>query len=286
MYLKNDRIIVRAGGLVFKSHSANNVSHFRLDPTAVQGWTDGVDVRRDASVRPTSWGDFSESGRLSSRLITISGTAIAQSPGELQVMRDAFIGSFADGEYSEMSLETSVDVRYATVTLGNRPVWVQQLDTVAIWKLDLYAPDPRVYSVARRTSVTDALASINGRSYPVTYPMDYGLPPGAITSPSVTNIGNVESYPQFVVTGTYSGGFSISNGKDRRVTFSGDTTMASPVTIDMRKGTIVQNGVDKSTLLLERNWFSVAPGETILPQFSSVNPGSGWCDIIFRSTWI
>lgn len=286
MYLKNDRIIVNVGGLTFKSHSDNKVSHFRLDPTAVQGWDDGVDVRRDTAVRPTSWGDFSEKGRLSSRLVTISGTAIAQNPAELHQMRDKFIKICADGSFADFSLENAYDVRFATVTLGSKPSWIQLIDTAAVWKLDLYAPDPRIYGAELRVQVTDSLATSGGMSYPMSYAMDYHIPSAASSYGTITNKGNVESFPKFVVTGDFISGFSVSNGNGVRVAWSGHVTNFAPVTVDMRKGSVLQNGVDRSDLLIERNWFSVAPGETIQPKFTAVQPGGGWCDILFRNTWI
>lgn len=286
MFLKNDKIIIRVGGLVFYSHFDNNLSHFRLDPTAIQGWTDGVDVRRDTSVRPTSWGDFSETGRLSSRLITISGTAIAQDHFELQRMRDAFMKICVDGDYSEMSLETGTSVRYATVTLGGKPNWVQIIDKAAAWKIDLYAPDPRIYGAEERLPMKATDDTTGGLDYQLSYPLDFNNASDPLAYGAATNNGNVECWPKIIVTGDYPQGFSVSNNRGGLVTYTGQVTLSSPVTIDMGKGSVTQGGVDKSILLSRRDWWSILPGETVEPAFIPVQVGVGWCDILFRDTWI
>lgn len=287
MFLKNDKIVIHLGGLTFFSHHDNSKSHFRLDPTAIQGWTDGVDIRRDTSVRPTSWGDFSESGRMSSRLITISGTAVAKDFYELHQMRDAFMAICSDGGYVEMSLQNGSNTRYATVTRGGKPNWIQLLDMAAAWKIDLYAPDPRIYGPVEQSPVKMVQSSAGGLKYPIKYALNYNIPVGEVsyTQPA-TNNGNVEAWPVMVITGNYPLGFSLSDQNGGLVTYTGQVTMSNPVTVDMAKGSVTQAGVDKSVLLTDRKWWSIQPGGIVQPLFLPKQAGPGWCDILFRDTWI
>jgi hypothetical protein len=174
MYLKNDRIIVTIKGMNFRSYKAvGETGQFILDPTALTGWEDGTDSRRNATVRPVTTGDFSEPYTFSARLIAISGTVIAGSRGELQRMRDAFVGLFAEGEYSEIRVETSAAVRYATVGLENNPSFVQITDTAAAFRLELYAPDPYIYGSERIITLGATAESGGGLAYPLTYPITY-----------------------------------------------------------------------------------------------------------------
>lgn len=286
MYLKNDRIIIRVGGLTFKSHGQMGESHFRLDPTAIQGWYDGVNTRRDTSTRPMGWGDFSEVTRMSSRLITITGTAVAADYSELHMMRDAFMSICADGNYAEFSLENASGVRYATVSRADKPIWVPLIDNAAAFSFDFYAPDPRVYGAEQRLKVGDSLATTGGLDYPVDYFIDYQSDTEETGVVTITNKGNTDAYPVFVVTGEYNSGFTVGNNRGSEVTWEGYVTSASPVTVDMIHGTVIQSGVDRSDLLSKREWFSVKPGEIIQPVFTSRQPGLGWCDILFRDTWI
>jgi hypothetical protein len=284
MYLKTDKIIITLGDIILQSKNIIATPYqFILDPTAIVGWTDGVDARRETAPRPTSGGDFAEDAQSGARSITVTGAAIASTPAQLKEMRDMFVGVLADGKYKEMSLQDNVGTRFSTVGQEGIPSWVQKSDTAAVWRMGLYAPDPHVYSQERSIQVNE-IAYLGGLNYPLSYPLSYNRP-GVQLSQLITNNGNVESWPKFVVTGEFPQGFVISYN-NRTIHFSGMVTMTSPVTINSRLGNAVQNGVDRSTLLTSREWFSIPPKTTIQPSFTSVQNGPGWCDIIYRDTWI
>jgi hypothetical protein len=289
MYLKNDKIIVTIKDAVFRSFKTGTGGQFVLDPTAITGWTDGADARRDTTTRPVSSGDFSEPYTFSSRLISLSGTAIASSRQELQVLRDRLTGLFSPGEYTTVAVETSADTRYATAGLEGSVMWTQQADTFASFKLSLYAPDPHIYGAEKRTQAGAYVVS-GGLRFPLTYRLDYHMSEQAINR-MVTNNGNATSYPVFIAVGDFYSGFSVMTGfGGKKVTYTGMVTKQAPVIIDMAKGTAIQNGVDKTVLVTQRNWFGIPPRTTINPVFNPLagnsEAGSGWCDIIYRDTWI
>jgi hypothetical protein len=286
MYLKTDRIIVTLKGQNFRSYRVGVGAEFVLDPTALTGWDDGTNVRRNATVRPVSNGDFVEPYTFSARLISLSGTAVATSRGELQRMRDALTGILADGEYAEIRVETSASVRYAVVGIENKVEWVQQLDNVALFRLELYAPDPHIYGPERVVTLGATSEAGGGLTYPLSYPLNYNAQNLQSLTPPLNNAGNAKAWPRIKVTGDYYSGFTITDGKDRKITFSGPVTRAAPVEIDMGKGTAIQSGIDKSTLLSQRDWFSLLPGEILRPEFQPAQSASGWCDIIIRDTFI
>lgn len=286
MYLKNDRIVVTIKSTIFRSSRIGTVGQYVLDPTAILGWTDGTAARRDNTVRPTSSGDFTEPYTLSSRLISLSGSAIARDASELQYMRDSLMGLLQIGEYTEMSVETSTATRYAIVGLEGAISWTQQLDNVAVFKIDLYAPDPFIYGVEKVINIGATTSAGGGLDYPLDYPLNYNVQNENQQDSTVTNRGNAPAWPKFVVTGNFYSGFVLTDGGDRKVTYNGMVTMSSPVVIDMAKGTALQNGVDKSVYVSERDWFSVAPGETMRPTFKPIQAASGWCDIMVRDTFI
>lgn len=283
MFLKDDRIIVEVDGVRFTSFN-NKLPEFVLDPTAVVGWDDGVSVRRDVTVRPTTWGDFSEKGRMGSRLVSLSGMAVANNPYELKKLRNDFASILNDGEYKEMSLQDNYDKRYLSVGLEGASSWVRKTDSAAAWRMDLYAPDPRLLGEVKVESIGDGNYS-GGLSYPIRYPINYNTPE-TVTAKVIRNEGNTDAWPTFQVTGNFYSGFSITNGRNRTVSFSGMVTTKSPVKIDMFKGTATQNGVDKTILMKKREWFSIPPASSIRPEFLPAELGTGWCDIIYRDTWI
>lgn len=284
MYLKNDRIIVTIKYLTMRSFKTKATGQFILDPTAILGWTDGTAARRDNTTRAASSGDFYEPAKMSSRIISLSGAAIAANRQELQELRDMFTGLLADGLYTTVSVETSAGTRYTLAGLEGTPSWVQKLDNVAMWKLDLYAPDPYIYGETKSV-MTGAYVTEGGLKYKLKYPLNYNVL-GENTIQTVTNRGNATSWPVFKVTGDYYTGFSIDDNKGSTVSYNGTVLMGSPVYIDMAKGTATQDGVDRTTLLTNRDWVKIPAYETIQPRFKPHQYGTGWCDIIYRDTWI
>lgn len=287
MYLKNDQISATIAGLTMRSYKAGYTKEYILDPTAVTGWTDGTNVRRDATVRMNAHGDFPEKAKMSARLISFSGTAVATTSTKLQEMRDVFVGLLADGSYDTLAVTAKGTTRYATVGLEGSTSWIQQADTFASFKIDFYAPDPFIYGPERVTNIGSSQAtSGGGLSYILTYPLNYRTDQSLNAGDVVYNKGNVDAWPVFKISGSYPEGFTIADNQDHFVTYEGAVTPSAPVTIDMGRGVALQGGIDRSTLLSRREWFSVSSKETIRPTFEPLKSGTGWCDIIVRDTWI
>lgn len=283
MILSKDVLNITIDGTVFRSSPFQN-PQFVLDEKALEGFLDGVGVKRSETTRPNQWGDFSEPSLLNSRHMTLTGTAIASSTEQLMQMRDEFTALFRGGAYREISIQNSVDTRYTTVAIEGQPSFVQKLDSVAIWKLDIYAPDPRLYGLHRNVIITDSTIT-GGLDYPMDYPLNYG---GGtkVQAIAIENNGNTESWPTFTVTGNFLDGFSITNNNGKYLTYRGVVTMQSPITIDTASGTATQNGTDVTVGLSQRDWFSIPPGGSIQPLFLPTVDGVGWCDILYRDTWI
>lgn len=286
MYLKNDRIVATIKDLTFRSFRTGTAGQFILDPTALTGWDDGTNVRRDATVRPVSSGDFTEPYTFSARLIAFSGTAVAPNRSDLQVLRDKLTGVLTQNEYAELRVETSASTRYATVGLEGKVEWIQQLDNVASFRVEFYAPDPHIYGQEITVNVGSSTAAGGGLAYPLAYPMNYNVQNPDHGDSIVTNRGNAAAWPKFVVTGDFYSGFTVTDGGDRKVTYNGMVTKGAPVILDMEKGIALQGGVDKSVHVSDRGWFSVRPNETIRPTFKPIQAASGWCDIMIRDTFI
>jgi hypothetical protein len=283
MILKNDDLLVTLEGTIFRAKQAMK-PQFVLDPDALQGFFDGVNTKRTEVTRPNQWGDFREPSLRAARHMSITGAAIAETPGQLMQMRDQFTSLLVHEDFKEMEVQNTSGSRYITVGLEGTPSWVIKGDTVAVWKLDLYAPDPRMYGGVRAVQITDTTIS-GGLDYPMDYPVSFG---GGLNVQvtSMMNSGNTHSWPKFIVTGNYFEGFTVSDSAGHFITYDGIVTMSAPVTIDTGAGTASQNGVDKSSLLSRRDWFSIPPGQSIQPMFLPKQDAAGWCDIIYRDTWI
>jgi len=285
MFLKNDKIVATINDVAMRSYRLSGISgQLILDPVAIVGWTDGTSVRRDATPRPTSHGDFSERATMSARVISLSGTAIAGSPSELQSLRDSLLGTLGNGNYGTLSVETTAGIRYATVGLEGTPSWTILTDNVAAYKIDLYAPDPYLYGPERITPA-GANSVQGGLAFPLAYPLNYNII-GGDAAQVIANAGNAPAYPKFRVTGDYLSGFTLTDNLGNFVKYDGMVTFSAPVIIDMAGGYAHQNGVDKTTLVSRRDWFAIPPKSSIQPLFTPIQNGSGWCDIIYRDTWI
>lgn len=285
MYLKTDVLVITIENVIMRSFKTSTGPQYILDPTAIVGWTDGVDIRRNATVRPISSGDFSEVAREGSRIISISGTAVASTVAELHGMRDDIVGLLADGSFGQITVQDGAGTRYAVVGLSKGAGWIQLSDTAASWKVELYAPDPFIYGYTQIAQIPGSTLNGGLDTNLISYPLDYGKPPKE-SNPFVKNNGNSESWPVFVVTGDYFSGFQLTDQQGNYIVYNGPVTMSDPVTIDTAIGSALQSGVDKSFYLSHRDWFSIPPKATLQPDFQSIVVGTGWCDIIYRDTWI
>lgn len=285
MFLQNDHLIVTLGSATFYSHQQPwTTPTFYFDETALVGWLDGVGPKRNTTTRPVSDGDFAEPANLNSRLITMTGAAKADTVANLHAMRDEFMGLVSDGLYHDFSVTDTSGTRWASVGLGGQPAWVQQSDKTATWKIDLYAPDPRVYGV-QKTQTLMGLQVNGGLKTPIAYPLDYGVPKNQ-QGLFITNSGNANAWPGFRVTGNYPSGFSLTDNLGNFITYTGAVGLTAPVYIDSLEGTATQGGQDRSTFLSKRNWWPIGPGVTLTPSFLPLQAANGWCDIIYRDTWI
>jgi hypothetical protein len=298
MYLKKDKIVAEIGNddgtgstahIIMRSFMTGLGNEYILDPTAVQGWDDGVIVRRNATERLGRDGDFKESASFGSRVISFSGTAVAKSSRDLRVMRDDLMSLFTAYDYQTLSVDVNGSKRYAEVGLEGTTSWVQQADTFALFRITFYAPDPFIYGELRRMQTGITKANPGGLVYLLAYPLAYTDNP--TDSVTIYNNGNAPAWPKFDVIGNFDNGFSINDGRGNIVRYSGMVRKASRVTIDMAKGSATQSGQDRTGQITQRDWFSIPPKSSLSPVFvpnadSSGSVGDGWCDIIVRDTWI
>lgn len=289
MIVQEDHITVKLGSLVFTSYKTPNIE-LRLDEVAIDGWYDGVAMRRISEPRPTKWGDFPTPGYLGSRLVTLTGTAIAPDFVTLQAMRDEFMSVLVYGQYEMMTVHTpSTGDRFLEVGLEAAPKWKKVTDKFASFKMDLIAPDPRIYSVEHSWTMAGKVNE-GGLAYPLTYDLKYGNDEPNETQ-FIENKGNVDAWPIMIVNGNLPDGFSLSDGAGQIVKYDGPVSLSAPVVVDFARGTAKQRGKDRTSHLVRRQWFGVPPGNTMQPRFDFYDDGLGeggakWVEVRLRDTWI
>lgn len=285
MIIKQDIRIVQIKTLKIY-HNKGTLPRYQFDPEAISGFDDTADIRRDTAPRPWTDGDFEEQGRFGSKVITLTGIAVARNPRELHDMRDRLAGVLAHGEYTNVAFSNASMTRYMRVGLGSSISWITVTDTWAKFKIDLYAPDPYQYGITKTTQITSAGTNGAGLNFPMTY--GKGLSFGVITKKqnvTVKNLGNHRAWPTFTIRGDYSNGFKIRSGTST-VSYNGPSRHSAPVVVNMSRGIATVNGSDMSHLLEDREWISIAAGGSIQPIFTPTQEGDGWMDVTWRDTWV
>ncbi len=293
MILSKDFRTVKIGSTYFY-HDVGALPRFVFDPEAIVGMDDTPEIRRDTVDRPWSHGTFFDKGFYASRLVSLSGHALARTPSELYNMRDKLVHLFRSGEAQWVSFfnDNGTGVRHLRGSLGSRVTWTQMTDTYAQWRFEIYAADPRFYSSVRTSTLYPLEATGAGIYYPLMNSsnliLDYNLDHRSIpTNLALNNEGNEEAWPVFKVYGDFATGFSIRTSS-KTITYSGGTSMRTPVVIDTYAGTASFGSGDRSYLLTRRDWMSIpAYGATSLTYAPNlVNDENTWVDVEWRSTWI
>lgn len=264
-------------------HNKGPLPRYQFDPDAISGFDDSADVRRDTAARPWSDGDFTAKGRFSSKVISITGVAVARNPRELHTMRDRLVGVLAHGEYTTVGFSNASMTRYMSVGLGNAVSWVTITDTYAKFKIDLYAPDPLQYGAQKRTQVTSVGTGGAGLQYPLRYRLSFGTV-SRFQNVTIKNLGNHIAWPTYTIRGDYFNGFRIKVS-GRTIEYNGPSTHSAPVVIDTERGVAMVNNSDTSNRLDEREWTSIPAGGSIQPTFHPIQEGDGWMEVKWRDTW-
>lgn len=219
--------------------------------TSIDGWDDGVDTRRESIDRPGGHGQFHTPGYLSGRLITIAGEIYTDSDAAQDHAILRLTGALADGSTGKLTVTTS-QTAWAMVQRNGPPDIVRdRWGLLATYQLQLWAVDPRKYGEAH--------------DYPA------GVP--------AVQYGNFPARPQLVVSGSSSGGYTVTGPDGRRVVVTKAITSGAPHTIDFAQGGLYVDGVRQLRAISIYEPWTVGPG---LP---SVTAGvSGGLDLVQRVT--
>lgn len=267
-------------------HNLGPLPRLVFDPDAIEGLHDTPEVRRESTSRPISHGDFSSTGHYGSKVYSITGTALANTPEELQAMRDELVVKVDPGQTHEVALHTRSEVRYINVSQGSALSWIRINDTRARFMLELYASDPRMYGgILTAQSHSQSREGFAIR-YPITYPLSMGKTEKASTA-TISNSGNTEAWPVYTVDATLPSGFSIRNG-GRSIVFSGPTFAGTPVVVDTFSGSVTVDGSDRSYQLTKREWTPIPAYGTLPVKFQPLESPQQevWMNVTWRSAWI
>jgi hypothetical protein len=245
------------GGIVFEGAPADPEQAFVIDPDGWAGWDEGVAMRREEVVRPSSHGSFDTPGYLTPRVTTISGWMVAPTAGDLATMRKQLTGLLADGSSGTLTVETAEGETTASVRLaGQTAVKVSGSEREARFQIQFWSPDPRRYGVTHT----------------------YG--PGSSVS-TVEHDGNFPAVAELTVAGSSGGGYTVTGPDSRLITVTTPLVTGHPHTIDMRTGSLVVDGVRVVGGFSVYQPWSVPAGATV-----TVSVSAGTVTVQVRDTFV
>ncbi|MDN3356088.1 phage tail domain-containing protein [Actinomadura sp. DC4] len=259
--------------------------------TDVEGWfgRSGVGVRTARDDRPGRHGSFRGPAYRSERVITLGGVVRAPDAATLDAAADVFAALCDEGDilYTLVGTDASGIAKQCDVELNAESKFAHETDTVASWQLQLAAPDPLRYAVAQSTATCGLATTTGGLTFPLVFPLDFGVGPGGGTLVLV-NEGNTATWPTWAIIGPAPNPVILNTDTGERLALAGLTIDAGQtLTLDTDARTVMLQGVAsrRGALTADSTWFPLRPGATrIAFQAASYDPSANLA-AAWRSAW-
>ena len=160
---------------------------FLLGPDGFEGWDEGVDMRLEKTGRPQAHGSFDLPGFQESRVVSLSGNVLADSPAQLSYLKERLLGVLAGGQSGRIQVARPWGTQWANCRLGARTRFTERggKDS-ATFQMQLWCPDPRKFGELR------------------TYVASVG------SNVTAFHRGNYDAVPRLVVAGSMPGGYVLT----------------------------------------------------------------------------
>lgn len=266
---------VQFSGITFDDES---YAGFHL--SKLVGWYDAPTARFDADDRPQGDGKFRQKRVWrGARVVSVEGSWTGDNLAAAYAAREQLMAAQADGAESPFVVNDLLGVRSSSVSLTTAPTADDGLyQPFFKFAFDVIAPDPVKYGRAQ-SQTTSVPTPSSGLVWPLgssTPYFNWGTP-GSSGQISLTNSGTAQSWPTLTVTGGLAGGFSLTwVPTGDQLIYSGPIPDGSSVNLSARTGRATMNGTsDVTGFLTTSNWWSIAPGQTGLVQFTPIGVQSG-----------
>lgn len=228
-------ISARIEGITFESFPRDLDRAFVVSPEGWSGWDEGVPVRRDDTVRPSSHGSFDAPGFLTARVRSIAGNVIASSPGELEHMCLQLTGLLAEGGVGRVTAVSDHGTTWANVRLAGQTAIQEDAGGLeARFQVQFWSPDPRRYGDRRRV--------------------------GPSASVLAHHLGNFPAAPVLTVAGSSPSGYTVNGPGGRQYVVTRALVAGQPHTIDMSTGWLSVGGVVQVGAVGRAETWAVPPG--------------------------
>jgi hypothetical protein len=258
--------------------------------SSLTGWYDTPDDKTDYQERATSYGDFPVSSiRRGARVLDLDLGFEFPSRADATAMFHRL--NALHGSQQVVRLVDEMDMFCTgTVTFG----FPKMKGVAGALSGTVTCTDPRIYSSDLQEINLTSQASSSGSvgvSYGDGLTYGDGFTYGAsglleTNSGTLRNGGNSPAYPTFEIHGGFPSGVRVTSSAGDVLEWASPIYSSAPVTLDCfnRRGLIM--GVDQSTNLSRREFFSVPPGGQLGVTFMPLEASSGFCTARVRDTYI
>ncbi|WP_019309129.1 phage tail domain-containing protein [Kocuria rhizophila] len=254
--------------------------------TDLEGWYGGVGVYGTQPQRELGHGLFPRKARRTGRTLTLKGSLWFREESWRDLADRYVSGILQDGDFGtltysvdgfELSTRVRLDGEVKHTTKGFE--WID-------FEVPLSAPDPFLYAPPVTAQVSPPGAGVG-------FSWANGVFPGGgvewregrNTAARIVNEGNADAYPTVTVRGSWPNGFRLTDGR-HAVEYPHAVFDQSPVTVNMRAGSVTVRGADQTHRLTKRQWFTVPPRGALTVRAEQFAPSTGWADITLQSTYI
>ncbi|MEU7431093.1 hypothetical protein AB0B07_09580 [Streptomyces sioyaensis] len=263
---------------------------------AVTGVDDMPDVRSDDTDRPYQHGTYSGPDVTGARTIQLGLVIRADDPSQLRDLKVALRAATQPGRAPAPLQFLDWDLMaYGKVRKRNVPYDAHYLWRTGEAALEIYCPDPRLYSLTEHTANTTAYSPSAGRTYNLTFPRVYGAA-GASGRLTITNSGDSEAYPVLRIDGPVAAPVvelvgseddADDAGAGATLSLTGTLQTGEYLLIDTRTRAVLLMGSTprRDWVRAGSTWPVLAPGDNEIAYRGAALPGAPGQTSLLTVTW-
>lgn len=254
---------VSVGGVTFNKGPDTNGVEWIISEES--GWYSTAGIKTTRAEKSSALGVVRMLEYKGGRSIAFNGVINAPNIGVLRRAQDQLLGvcPLPDVLYPVQVTDESGVTYMANVAIDGQIITKALSAFSVAFSLQLFAPDPRRFGTQHTLSVFPGTTSTGGVTYPVSYPVGYGIP-GNTGSATVTNVGTAYADIAFTLVGPLTNPVIRNSGTADQLTYNGFIPSGSNVVISTASGSVLFNGsTNYRSQLTANQWFTVPAGGTI-----------------------
>jgi hypothetical protein len=245
--------------------------------TGEDGWSSSPPIRPSQEDKTAGDGAWAGPGFYGARVVSLTGVALARDRAAMLAAKDRLHAAIGPRAPVPLVVAEAHLTRQAIVRLSDQIDITDKGARAFDWGLTMVAADPRRYAATATVESTLLPASTElGRTYPRTYPWDYGgYTPGMSGSVHLTQAGDYDQTPALIeIHGPVASPRVAHVQTGRSLAFTLTIPAGQHLALDLGAKTALLNGTVSrtGTLAAGSAWFLLTPGANEL-QFRGTDTG-------------